>query len=73
MMAGAEVPIMSPEGKLVVCIETRTLGEVTASIEKITKQPDVLSCTLVSHHVEDTAGLDRPVGAPTPDITETTA
>ena len=58
---------------MIVCLETATLGEVTNTIDIITKLPDVLSCTLVSHHVEDTAGLDEPLDAPAPEMTETTA
>lgn len=73
MMAGAEVPITSPEGKLVVCLETATLGEVADSIDVITKLPDVLGCTLVGHHVENTEGLDEPVDMPPLEMTETTA
>lgn len=71
-MDQTEVPIASPRGKLVVCLETRVLSEVTNSIDIITNLPGVLGCTLVSHHVEDTAGLDEPVDAPTPEMTETT-
>lgn len=69
-MDWAEVPITDPKGKLVVCLETKTLGEVTNSIDIITKLSGVLGCTLVSHHVEDTAGLDEPADAPTPETTE---
>ena len=72
-MDRTDVPITSPEGKLIVCLETETLGEVTDSIDVITNMPDVLGCTLVSHHVEDTAGLDKPVDTPAPERTETTA
>lgn len=72
-MAGADVPIASPKGKLVVCLETTTLGEVTGSIDVITNMADVLGCALVSHHVEDTAGLDQPIDAPAREMTETTA
>ncbi len=72
-MDHAEVPIADPKGKLVVCLETATLGEVTTSIDIIATLPGVLGCTLVSHHVEDTAGLDEIVGARETDRTETTA
>lgn len=72
-MGQAEVPITDPRGKLIVCLETKTLGEVTNSIDIITKLSGVLGCTLVSHHVEDTAGLDEPADAPTPETTEITA
>ena len=66
IMERAEVPIADPRGKLVVCLETATLGEVTNGIDLITTLPGVLDCTLVSHHVEDTAGLDELVDAPAP-------
>ncbi len=69
----AEVPIADPKGKLVVCLETATLHQVTNSIDVITTLPGVLGCTLVSHHVEDTAGLDEIVDAREKDRTETTA
>ena len=72
-MDQTEVPIASPQGKLIVCLETATLGEVTNSIDFITKMPDVLGCTLVSHHVEDTAGLDDPVEAPAHEPKEATS
>ncbi len=72
-MDRAEVPIADAKGKLVVCLETATLGEVTNSINVITKLPGVLGCTLVSHHVENTAELDELVDTPTPATTETTA
>ena len=68
-----DVPIADPRGKLIVCIETQTLSEVTNSIDIITTLPGVLGCTLVSHHVEDTAGLDEPVDAPTSETMETSA
>ncbi len=71
-MERTDVPITSPEGKLVICLETSTLGEITDRIDTITKRPDVLGCTLVSHHVEDTASLDEPVDALPPETTETT-
>lgn len=69
---GTEVPIASAEGKLVVCLETTTLGKVTDTIDTITTMPDVLSCTLVSHHVENTAGLEEPVAMPASETAETT-
>ncbi|MGI9490367.1 MAG: chaperone NapD [Geminicoccaceae bacterium] len=72
-MDQAEVAIVDPKGKLIVCLETTTLGEVTNSINVITTLPGVLGCTLVSHHVEYTAGLDEPVNARERDRTETTA
>ncbi len=71
-MTGAEVPIASPKGKLVVYLETATLQHVTNSIDAITKLSGVLGCTLVSHHVEDSAGLDQPVDSPPSETTETT-
>ncbi|MGI9500914.1 MAG: chaperone NapD, partial [Geminicoccaceae bacterium] len=62
-MNQAEVPIADPKGKLVVYLETATLQQVTNGIDVITTLPGVLGCTLVSHHVEDTAGLDEPLDA----------
>ena len=72
-MDRTEVAIADPSGKLVVCLETITLQQVTNSINIITTLPGVLGCTLVSHHVEDTARLDEPVSARERDRTETTA
>ncbi|MGH1477407.1 MAG: chaperone NapD [Geminicoccales bacterium] len=68
-----EVPIADPKGKLVICIETATLGEVADCIDVITKLPGVLGCTLVSHHVEDTAGLDELIDPYAHELKETTA
>ena len=67
-----EVSMVSPDGKLIVYLETATSLQVTSNIDTITTLPGVLGCTLVSHHVEDTAGLDELVDTPPPETTETT-
>lgn len=71
-MEWTEVPIASPKGKLVVCLETTTMQQVTNNIDVINAMPGVLGCTLVSHHVEDTAGLDEPMDGDAQDRTEPT-
>lgn len=54
----AEVHVTSPEGKLVVSLETDTLYQVTDAIDAIAKLSGVLNSTMVCHHVEDPETLD---------------
>ncbi|MDA9555947.1 chaperone NapD [Vibrio sp.] len=48
-----EVYGTSPEGKMVVVLETVSEKKVTEQIEDICNIPDVLSCVLVYHQIED--------------------
>lgn len=57
-MPHAEVHVTSPEGKLVISLETDTLYQVTEAIDAIAKLSGVLSSTMVCHHVEDPETLD---------------
>lgn len=46
-----ELPAASPEGKVVLVTETRDQHAILAEIDRIERQPGVLSCTLVYHEV----------------------
>lgn len=48
----AEIYGDSPEGKIVVVLETETQGFITDTIETINNLPNVLSTALVYHQIE---------------------
>ncbi|AIW16355.1 chaperone NapD [Vibrio europaeus] len=52
----AEIYGDSPEGKIVVVLETENQGFITDTIETINNLPNVLSTALVYHQIE--TGLD---------------
>ena len=52
----AEVFGDSPEGKIVMVLETENQGFITDTIDAINNLPDVLSTVLVYHQIE--TGLD---------------
>ena len=54
-IAGAEVPIADPGGKLVVTLEATSEAEIAAALAKINLLDGVLAATLVFHHVEEDA------------------
>lgn len=56
----AEVYADSPEGKIVVVLETENQGFITETIEAINNLPNVLSTALVYHQIE-TALDDQPI------------
>ncbi len=49
---GAEVFGDSPEGKIVVVLETENQGFITDTIDAINNLPNVLSTVLVYHQIE---------------------
>ena len=49
---GAEIYGDSPEGKIVVVLETQNQGFITETIEAINHLPHVLSTALVYHQIE---------------------
>lgn len=51
-MEGVEVHAVSPEGKMIVTIETSTDGEVADKFESISKTDDVLSVSMIFHQSE---------------------
>jgi len=51
-LAGAEVPLDSPNGKLVVTLETADEHEILKHIDTIGRLDGVMSTALVFHHVE---------------------
>ncbi|KJY83919.1 nitrate reductase [Vibrio galatheae] len=53
----AEIYGESPEGKIVVVLETENQGFITDTIETINNLPNVLSTALVYHQIE--TGLDE--------------
>jgi nitrate reductase NapD len=54
-IAGAEVPIADPRGKLVVTLETTSEAGITDALARISLLDGVLAATLVFHHVEEDA------------------
>ncbi len=50
--AGVEVHAASPEGKLIVTIETDSDRETIAAYERISKTDGVLSAAMVYHQIE---------------------
>ena len=58
-----DVHTTDQNGKLVVLMETNTLGRVTELIEQINAMDGVVGATLVYHQIEDSAALDQPVDA----------
>lgn len=51
-MAGVEVHAASPEGKLIVTIETESDRETIAAYESLERTEGVLSAAMVYHQVE---------------------
>lgn len=62
-MAGIEVHGVSPEGKLVVTIETDDDEGTTQAFERISKADGVLSAAMVFHQVESDPEMDISVQA----------
>ncbi|CAM2994138.1 MULTISPECIES: chaperone NapD [Vibrio] len=59
----AEVYGDSPEGKIVVVLETENQGFITDTIDAINNLPNVLSTVLVYHQIEtDLEQLDEDTG-----------
>lgn len=59
----AEVFGSSPEGKMVVVLETENQGFITDTIDAINNLPNVLSTVLVYHQIEtDLEQLDEDTG-----------
>jgi nitrate reductase NapD len=50
--AGVEIHAASPEGKLIVTIETESDRETVAAYERIAKTDGVLSAAMVYHQIE---------------------
>ena len=50
--AGVEIHAASPEGKLIVTIETDSDRETIAAYERISKTDGVLSAAMVYHQIE---------------------
>ncbi|MCP5082204.1 MAG: chaperone NapD [Alphaproteobacteria bacterium] len=65
-IAEVDVHTTDPGGKLVLVVETQSLGRVTDLIEQINVMDGVVSTTLVYHQIEDSAVLDQPVDASDP-------
>jgi nitrate reductase NapD len=57
-LPGADVPVISPQGKLIVTLETSQLGDVTALIDAMSAMQGVVSTSLVYHHIADADELD---------------
>jgi nitrate reductase NapD len=51
-MPGIEVHAASPEGKLIVTIETESDRETVAAYERISRTDGVLSAAMVYHQIE---------------------
>ncbi|MBK6595824.1 MAG: chaperone NapD [Burkholderiales bacterium] len=49
---GVEIHAASPEGKLIVTIETESDRETVAAFERITQTDGVLSAAMVYHQIE---------------------
>ena len=60
-MPDADVHRADETGKIVVILETMSLGDVTDQVDAIRRVPDVINVTLVYHQIEDAALLDQPV------------
>lgn len=52
---GAEIYGDSPQGKIVVVIETENQGFITETIDAINNLPNVLSTVLVYHQIESSS------------------
>ncbi len=65
-VAEVDVHTADPSGKLVLIVETQSLGRVTDLIEQINAMDGVVNTTLVYHQIEDSAALDQPVDANEP-------
>lgn len=59
--AEVDVHTADQNGKLVVLMETTSLGRVTELIEQINVMEGVVGATLVYHQIEDSVTLDQPV------------
>lgn len=57
-LPGAEIFAESPEGKLVVVIESRSHSSVTDVIESISKFKGVLNTALVYHQIESSHTIE---------------
>ena len=54
----AEVHMKSPEGKIIVTLETPSRFEVTKAIDEFRTIQGVLNVVMVYHQMEDAAGMD---------------
>ena len=52
-LPGVEVALVSPEGKIIITIETQTDAETVHSYEIVSKLEDVMSAAMVFHQQED--------------------
>lgn len=52
-LAGAEVAISDPSGKIVVCVTTPDEADLVATLNTIQLLPGVASAGLVYHHIDD--------------------
>lgn len=59
---GAEIYGDSPEGKIVIVLETRNQGFVTDIIDQINLLPNVLSAVLVYHQIDTDLDDDTDTG-----------
>lgn len=64
----AEIYGDSPEGKIIVVLETENQGFVTDTIDAINNLPNVLSAVLIYHQIE--TDLDNPDQDTAPEQTE---
>ena len=62
-LAGVEVHAISPEGKLIVTIETDDEGSNVATYERIGQLDGVLSAAMVYHQTESEPGMEVSVKA----------
>lgn len=54
-----EIHLSDPLGKLVLTIETQTMGQTSERIDEITKLDGVLNAVMVYHQTEDANTLDQ--------------
>ncbi len=69
LIEGAEVHMTSPEGKMVVSLETDTLAAVTQATDTMTAMSGVVHAALVYHHAGLANEMDIPLGDQRDDMT----
>ena len=52
-LPGVEVALVSPEGKIIITIETQTDAETVRCYEVVSQLDDVMSAAMVYHQQED--------------------
>jgi len=60
-LAGLEVYAADPRGKLVLVLETAHERAILDTLERIQREPGVLSANLVYHHMESAESLAQEV------------